>query len=428
MDELLPAPQPLFGSPHSNVNTPLLNTPSSARHSTANGTSPFRRRASPMGMQHTSSSALSLMPSPASHSSISGGCGPQSKVPRLLTPFSRRSCSAANVMSASGRSSSGGAASAMAGIIQKVELMEAMKANNDAMLTGVDSDVLGAGDDDLDDDDNRIIVVDDNELAEPAARRDGKAKKDRCGFCNKVFTNRSNLIVHLRSHTGEKPYKCQLCVYACAQSSKLTRHMRTHGQQGKEVFNCNICQMPFSVHSTLEKHMRKCVVMHGYPPSNNANNSEGSPKEVGAKENGTNSNNNFRRSSSLKTALTAPIAEANSLLALSKGPVSLGSGASANGNTSGVGATALVGVGAAVGPSQLPANIAQSNQMVLNWLQALNVNAATTPTGPNPLPSGGSTRDEPVAAGVTNEDDDLEATEASELAAPCAKAETSTIA
>ncbi|XP_071786864.1 B-cell lymphoma/leukemia 11A-like isoform X1 [Asterias amurensis] len=78
-----------------------------------------------------------------------------------------------------------------------------------------------------------------------------------CEFCGKVFKNCSNLTVHRRSHTGEKPYKCKLCPYACAQSSKLTRHMKTHGHGAKEVFKCEVCGMPFSVYSTLEKHMKK---------------------------------------------------------------------------------------------------------------------------------------------------------------------------
>jgi len=49
-----------------------------------------------------------------------------------------------------------------------------------------------------------------------------------CEFCGKVFRNGSNLTVHRRSHTGERPYRCSFCPYACAQSSKLTRHMKTH--------------------------------------------------------------------------------------------------------------------------------------------------------------------------------------------------------
>ncbi|UJR25299.1 hypothetical protein I4U23_006651 [Adineta vaga] len=83
-------------------------------------------------------------------------------------------------------------------------------------------------------------------------------RNDTCEYCGKVFKNCSNLTVHRRSHTGEKPYKCELCAYACAQSSKLTRHMKTHGRGGNEAFHCRYCSMPFSVASTLEKHMRRC--------------------------------------------------------------------------------------------------------------------------------------------------------------------------
>ncbi|TRY60007.1 hypothetical protein DNTS_034661 [Danionella cerebrum] len=85
-----------------------------------------------------------------------------------------------------------------------------------------------------------------------------KKKEEACEFCGKCFRNSSNLTVHRRSHTGERPYRCGLCSYACAQSSKLTRHMKTHGARGTRApFQCQLCSVPFTVFATLEKHLKK---------------------------------------------------------------------------------------------------------------------------------------------------------------------------
>ncbi|XP_044517051.1 zinc finger protein 64 isoform X4 [Gracilinanus agilis] len=107
-------------------------------------------------------------------------------------------------------------------------------------------------------------------------------KPHKCEVCSKCFSRKDKLKMHMRSHTGVKPYKCKNCDYAAADSSSLNKHQRIHSNErpfkcqicpyasrnssqltvhlrshtGDAPFQCQMCSAKFKINSDLKRHLR----------------------------------------------------------------------------------------------------------------------------------------------------------------------------
>lgn len=49
-----------------------------------------------------------------------------------------------------------------------------------------------------------------------------------CSICSKGFKDKYSVNVHIRTHTGEKPFNCSLCGKSFRQKAHLAKHYQTH--------------------------------------------------------------------------------------------------------------------------------------------------------------------------------------------------------
>ncbi|XP_055352604.1 zinc finger protein 628-like isoform X2 [Paramacrobiotus metropolitanus] len=81
-----------------------------------------------------------------------------------------------------------------------------------------------------------------------------KEARVNCGICGKSYASKKSLKIHLRQHTGEKPYACHLCPKRFSQTNILRTHLDFHA--GRRDWACNICQKRFTQLAHLRTHQR----------------------------------------------------------------------------------------------------------------------------------------------------------------------------
>ncbi|XP_069943910.1 protein tramtrack, beta isoform isoform X3 [Cherax quadricarinatus] len=92
------------------------------------------------------------------------------------------------------------------------------------------------------------------EVLRPSRSLSTTSKKHKCLYCTYSTSRKHSLIVHVRTHTGEKPFLCPHCTYRCAKKINLKIHIRTH--TGEKPFVCPHCSFRSAQKVNLVRHLQ----------------------------------------------------------------------------------------------------------------------------------------------------------------------------
>ncbi|XP_015241184.1 PREDICTED: zinc finger protein 62 homolog isoform X1 [Cyprinodon variegatus] len=92
-----------------------------------------------------------------------------------------------------------------------------------------------------------------SELKDVTYVRKGGKNMLKCSYCGRLFKFLSQLVVHQRIHTGERPFKCDECGRGFTKNSNLNLHLKMH-LKNNMYQKCPLCKSSVSI-SQYAAHM-----------------------------------------------------------------------------------------------------------------------------------------------------------------------------